>query len=176
VLWTHSTCYGPLIQRALDLNEKWKLNLFFRSIGNLTNLRKSFIDKQSTPVLYGIVESFEEFVGGFSKYNENFWESGIFENNAHMVSLRQKQRLTKTFFDEVFFSANKEKIINLKIRDFYVNKDSLVRFENFCNNFNIELSREQFNNLKDMCIIAKKKYSKTCANKTKCEKLMDFLV
>jgi hypothetical protein len=39
------------IQRALDLNEKWKLNLFFRSYGNLTNLRKSFIDKNSTPVL-----------------------------------------------------------------------------------------------------------------------------
>jgi hypothetical protein len=164
------------IQRALDLNEKWKLNLFFRSNGNLTNLRKSFIDKNSTPVLYGIVESFEDFVGGFSKHNENFWESGIFENNAHMVSLRQKLRLTKTFFGEAFFSANKEKIINLKISDFYVNKDSLVRFENFCNTFNIELTREQFNKLKDMCIMAKKKYSKTCTKKMKCERLMDFLV
>jgi hypothetical protein len=93
-----------------------------------------------------------------------------------MVSLRQKQRLTKTFFGEDFFSVNKEKIINLKICDFYINKDSLVRFENFCNIFNIALTREQFNKLKDMCIMAKKKYSKTSANKTKCEKLMDFLV
>jgi hypothetical protein len=63
------------IQRALDLNEKWKLNLFFRSNGNITNIQKSFMDKNLTPVLYGIVESFEDFIGGFSKYNENFWEN-----------------------------------------------------------------------------------------------------
>jgi len=163
------------IQRALDPKEKWKLNLFFRSNGNITNIRNGFMDKNLTPVLYGIVESFESFIGGFSKYNENFWESSLFENNAHMVSLRQKQRLTKTFFGEDFFVANKAKILNLKINDFYVNKDQLVRYENFCNTFDIALTREQFNKLKDMCIMAKKKYSKKDANKTKCEKLSDFL-
>jgi hypothetical protein len=114
------------IQRALDLNEKWKLTLFYKSNGNIVNIRKSFLNKNATPVLYGIVESFEEFVGGFSKYNENFWESNLFENNAHMVSLRQKQRLTKSFFDEDFFDANKNKILNLKVTDFYVNKESLI--------------------------------------------------
>ncbi len=115
------------------------------------------MDKNLTPVLYGIVESFEDFIGGFSKYNENFWESSLFENNAHMVSLRQKQRLTKTFFGEDFFAANKIKILNFKINDFYVNKDLLVRYENFRNNFDIALTKEQFNKLKDMCIMAKKK-------------------
>jgi hypothetical protein len=42
------------------------------------------------PVLYGIVSSYEKFLAGFTRHNENFWGSPLYENGAHMVSLRQK--------------------------------------------------------------------------------------
>jgi hypothetical protein len=90
------------------------------------------MDPTAQPTLFGIVSSYEKFLIGFSKHNENFWGSPIFENGAHLISLRQKIRLSKEFFDPKFFSLHKAKILNLKIRDFYVNKDALVRFETFC--------------------------------------------
>jgi hypothetical protein len=83
--------------------------------------------------------------------------------------------LTSDFFEPAFFGLHKEKILNLKVRDFYSNKDTLARFENFCLNTQLPLTRDQFNILKDTCSMAKKKYSKKIANKEKCEELSDFI-
>ena len=128
------------IQRAVDLNDRWKLILHFKSNGNITNIRRSFIDQAALPTLFGIVSSYEKFLAGFTKHNENFWGSPLFENGAHMVSLRQKIWLTSNFFEPAFFDMHKEKILNLKVRDFFVNKDTLVRFENFRLNTQIPIS------------------------------------
>jgi hypothetical protein len=68
---------------------------------------------ETCQVLYGIVENYEKFLGGYSKRNENFWESRIFENDAHMVSLRQKTRLTAAFFDVEFFVRERQIILSL---------------------------------------------------------------
>jgi hypothetical protein len=163
------------ISRAQDLNDKWKILLYYFSLGNVNNIRTSQVNMETCPVLYGIVENYEKFLGGYSKHNENFWESHIFENDAHMVSLRQKIRLTGAFFDEDFFNNERQKILRLKVKDFYVDKNTLVSFENFRVNFNLELTREQFNKLKDMCKMAKTKYSKSDPNKEKCLDISDFM-
>jgi hypothetical protein len=163
------------IQRAGDLNDKWKLILHLLSNGNRIHIRKSSIDQSALPVLYGIVSSYEKFLTGFTKYNENFWGSPLYENGAHMVSLRQKIWLTSNFFDPQFFTLNKEKILNLKVRDFYVNKETMITFQNFCLNTQILLTRDQFNTLKNTCSMAKQKYSKKEVNKEKCAELSDFI-
>ncbi len=163
------------IQRVGDLNDRWKLILHFNSNGNITNIRSSFIDQSALQTLFGIVSSYEKFLAGFTKHNENFWGSPLFENGAHMVSLRQKIWLTSNFFEPAFFDLHKGKILNLKVRDFYANKDTLVRFENFCLNTQIPLTRDQFNILKSTCSLAKQKYSKKGASKEKCTELSDFI-
>jgi hypothetical protein len=106
------------ISRAQDLNDRWKILLYFYSLGNVNNIRTSMVNKNECPVLYNIVESYEKFLGGYSKHNENFWDSYIFENGAHMVSLRQKKQLTADFFDADFFEREKCKIIKLTVRNF----------------------------------------------------------
>jgi hypothetical protein len=153
------------IQQAGDLNDKWKLILHFLSNGNRINIRKSLIDQSALPVLFGILSTSEKFLVGFTKHNENFWGSPLYENGAHMVSQRQKIWLTSNFFHPQFFELHKEKNFNLKVRDFYVNKDTLVRFQNFCLNTQIPLTRDQFNTLKNTCSMAKQKYSKKEVNK-----------
>jgi hypothetical protein len=70
---------------------------------------------------------------------------------------------------------HKGKILNLKVRDFFVNKDTLVRFENFRLNTQIPISRDQFSTLKSTCSMAKQKYSKKIASKEKCTELSDFI-
>jgi hypothetical protein len=163
------------IQRAVDLNDKWKISLYLKSFGNIINIRTCFMDPSAEPTLFGIVSSYEKFLTGFSKHNENFWGSPIFENGAHLISLRQKIRLSTEFFDPEFFNRHKEKIISLKVRDFYVNKATLVRFENFCQNTLIPLTRDQFNTIKNTCSMAKQKYLKKEATKEKCTELSDFI-
>jgi hypothetical protein len=72
-----------------------------------------------------------------------------------MISLRQKKRLTADFFDANFFEREKCKIIKLTVRDFYLNKNTTISFDQFRTNSNLDFNREQFNKIKDMCKMGK---------------------
>jgi hypothetical protein len=89
-----------------DLNEKWKLTLFLKSCSTITNIRKkpNQSTSKSSPLRdeYRKKKNFE----GFFKHNKNFWGSPLFKNSAHFVSLRQKVRLTSTFFENDFFETH----------------------------------------------------------------------
>jgi len=163
------------ISRAQDLNDRWKILLYYYSLGNVNNIRASMVKMEDCPVLYNIVVSYEKFFGGFAKYNENFWDSHIYENNAHMVSLRQRTRLSSDFFDVEFFMQEKVKIFNLRVRDFFLDKNTPISFEQFNTNSDLNLSRAQFNKIKDMCKMAKTKYSKKDGSKEKCVDISDFM-
>jgi len=77
------------IKRAKNLNDTWKQKLYYRSLGSLDNLRKRYFDAESEPILHGFAESFEKFTISFTKTNENFWKSRIFENEALPVNSKQ---------------------------------------------------------------------------------------
>jgi hypothetical protein len=79
------------IARELNLDEIWKIKLFIAGNGDILNVRCSFLSRDHTPVLYGIVQAYESFLCGFTKYDENFWESVIFENRALFVKLCEKK-------------------------------------------------------------------------------------
>jgi len=91
------------ITRASNLDEIWKVRLFLAGNGEITNSRCCFIEKEKTPVIYEIVRSYERFLEGYTKLDENFWESNIFENKALFLRLRTKEILTKSFFEGNFF-------------------------------------------------------------------------
>jgi hypothetical protein len=132
------------IARALNLDEIWKIKLFIAGNGDILNVRCSFLSRDHTPVLYGIVQAYESFLCGFTKYDENFWESVIFENRALFVKLREKKMLDKDFFDEEFFTQHIGKILNWTVMDFFINKDTIKPFEQFNNENNILLTRNDF--------------------------------
>jgi hypothetical protein len=70
------------IARAENLDEVWKVRIYLSGCGSIFHTRCSLIDQNKNPILYGIVSAFESFLAGFTKHNENFWESNIFENRS----------------------------------------------------------------------------------------------
>jgi hypothetical protein len=112
---------------------------------------------------------------GFTKYDENFWDSVNFENRALFVKLREKKVLDKDFFDEEFFTQHIGKILNWTVMDFFINKDTIKPFEQFNNENNIFLTRNDFNSLKALALNAKLKYLKKDTNEKKITTIGDFM-
>ncbi len=66
------------IARAANLDEVWKICIYLSGCRSIFNTRCSLIDHNKNPILFGIVSAYEIFLAGFTKHNENFWESSIF--------------------------------------------------------------------------------------------------
>jgi hypothetical protein len=148
------------IVRANDIDEIWKIKLFIAGSGNVYNIRSCLIDESMNPILYHFACAFETFLCGYTKHNENFWESKIFENGALFMKLRNKLTLKKAFFSAEFFGENKKKILNLTVMDFFITKDRYKNFEQFTVSSGIDLTEQQFNELKVLASNAKLKYVK----------------
>jgi hypothetical protein len=163
------------IARAKNLDEIWKIRLHLAGYGSILNCRLSAIDKNCNPILYSIVSAYERFLTGYTKHNENFWESSIFENGALFIQLRQKTTLKKEFFEADFFNQNVKKILSLKISDFFETKDRYRTWENFCLLTGLDLHREMYNELKKIPSNAKLKYTKKSVLEIKTTALNDFI-
>jgi hypothetical protein len=163
------------IARAANLDEVWKIRIYTSGSGSIFNTRCSLIDRNKNPILFGIVSAYEIFLAGFTKHNENFWESSIFENRSLFLQLRQKTLLTARFFEQEFFSNNKIKIFSLKVMDFFENKETYKSWENFVAATELQISREEYNDLKKIASNAKLKYSKKNPAEIKTTALVDFL-
>ena len=112
------------------------------------------------PILYHFACAFEIFLSGYTKHNENFWESRVYENGALFLKLRNKLTLRRDFFSDEFFEENKKKILNLTVQDFFLTKDRYKNFEQFTTTTGIDVSEQNFNELKVLASNAKLKYSK----------------
>ncbi len=108
--------------------------------------------------MYGILSAYEIFLAGFTKHNENFWETNIFENRSLFLRLRQKTLLTAEFFEWEFFINNKIKIFSLKIMDYFENKDTYKTWENFVASTELQITRDEYNDLKKIASNSKLKY------------------
>jgi hypothetical protein len=163
------------IARAANLDEVWKVRIYLSGCGSIFHTRCSLIDQNKNPILYGIVSAFESFLAGFTKHNENFWESNIFENRSLFLRLRQKTLLTAEFFEREFFINNKIKIFSLKIMDFFENKDTYKTWENFVASTELQITRDEYNDLKKIASNSKLKYSKKNVAEIKTTALSDFI-
>jgi hypothetical protein len=87
--------------------DNWRYDLKFASPNyNILNIRKGDIDNNLHPILRGITESYETFLGAFSKKNANFKNVPVFENNAFPLGPATNETLNKRFFGEMFFHQN----------------------------------------------------------------------
>jgi len=163
------------IVRANDTDEIWKIKLFIAGSGNVYNIRSCLIDESTNPILYHFACAFEVFLCGYTKHNENFWESKIFENGALFLKLRNKLTLKKAFFPAEFFGENKKKILNLTVMDFFLTKDRYKNFEQFTASSGIGLNEQQFNELKVLASNAKLKYIKKDLGEKKTVNLDTYL-
>jgi hypothetical protein len=163
------------IVRAQVTDEIWKIRLFVAGEGNVYNIRSCLINESLNPILYHFARAYELFLCGYTKHNENFWESKIFDNGALFLKLRNKLNLKSGFFDIDFFEENKKKILNLRVMDFFLNKDRYKNYEQFMATYEINLTEQQFNDLKCLASNAKLKYLKKEANEKKTVDLDTYL-
>ncbi len=163
------------ISRALNLDEVWKVRLYLSGYGSILKCHCRAINKNLNPVLYSIVLAYERFLAGYTKHNENFWESCIYENGALFVQLRQKTTLKREFFDAEFFNQNVKKILSIKVIDFFETKDRYRTWESFCRLTDLEIERATYNELKKIASNAKLKYTKKSATEIKTTALTDFI-
>jgi len=152
------------------------VRLFIAGYGNLSNVRCCFLDKTSTPILFEIANSYQIFLEGFTRDNENFWESKLLENNALFLRLREKLPLKIGFFEQVFFTNNKEKILNLRIIDFFLTKDSYKPFDDFKTSTGLNIDRDRFDSLKKLASNAKLKYTKQEPIEKKTTDILTYLM
>ncbi len=85
------------IKRAKNLDDYWKQRLFSKSPGHIFNLRSKNFDKNVEPVLYSIVESYENFLTSHTKAKENCKKSFIFDNSSIFFFDPNVRTLDETF-------------------------------------------------------------------------------
>jgi len=54
------------VKRARKIDELWKIGLYRGSYGNILNLRSTNFKKSEEPILFGIVQSYEDFLSKYS--------------------------------------------------------------------------------------------------------------
>jgi hypothetical protein len=79
-------------------------------------VRCSDINKNLNPILYGIVESFENFYFRFSEKGNNYLNSYVFENNLFLDPLTEG-KIDRTFFGNNFYNNFINIIRPLRFRD-----------------------------------------------------------
>jgi hypothetical protein len=163
------------VVRASSLDEIWKVKLFIAGGGNVYNIRSSLICGTNNPILFQIAGAYELFLSGYTKHNENFWESSIFDNDALFIKLRNKIKLKRDFFSIDFFEENMTKILQLKTIDLFVTKDRYKTREQFIETTGLNVSPEQFNDLKSLASNAKLKYLKKDISEKKTVDLNTYL-
>jgi hypothetical protein len=125
------------INRAYKLQaDNWRYDLKFASPNyNILNIRKGDIDNNLHPILRGITESYETFLGAFSKKNANFKDVPVFENKAFPLRPATIETLNKSFFGENFFHQNELKIRLLTIANCMVENRMKTLAEFHTDNF-----------------------------------------
>jgi len=144
------------VKRARNLDELWKIRLYTKSYGNVLNLRRGNFDKESEPILYGIVVAYEDFLYRYTETN-CYRNVFIFENSRLTFGLQDRNFLTARFFNNEFFRENRLKIYNLRCGDFFLDGRFKTR-ENFNNSTNIRLDLLQYERCKAILKTAEKRY------------------
>jgi hypothetical protein len=70
------------VRKAMSLDEQWKLELYYINNGTLLNSKDQNISQHTHPTLKFIAKSYETFYSSFTKFNENFKKSFLFNNSV----------------------------------------------------------------------------------------------
>jgi hypothetical protein len=117
--------------------DNWHYDLCSLSPGNNPLLiRTSDVNKNSSPILYGLVLAYECFYNSFAATGNNYLFSYIFDNDVFRDTV-SGNKIKKGFFGENFYNNNSFAIRSLKFNDCF-----------YAGNFkNIELFRQSGLNL-----------------------------
>ena len=163
------------IKRAYDLDEKWKQKIYCKSYGNIFNIRSHNFNKITEPTLFGIVNAFEKFSLAYTRHNENFLSSYVFENSALPINLRQRNRLEVNTLDPGTYTRNKIQYQNFKVKDFLDNNLRTLSIHQFRLRTNAEVTQNDYETFKKIVSNAKLKYTKQELSEKKTLSIEEFM-
>ncbi len=140
------------VKRASTIDELWKINLYSRSFGSVFNIRAKYIDKNESPITHAIATSFENFAHHFTRHNENFKKSFIFDCPSFTFGLCDRNYLNRDFFSAAFFRIHSSKIVRLTLSDFLCgnNLDTVKSYVDFTTNSELPINHFLFLRLKGL--------------------------
>jgi hypothetical protein len=156
------------IKRSTNLDEIWKVTLYTKNFANVFNCKAKNINQNELPITYTICRSFERISDKFTKTNENFRESFIFENVTIPLYLETRPCLNRAMFNANFFNENAARLYQLKYSHFYTRDDTLVDTDTVRELTGINFSILQIYNIRGACSVARIKYKKREPDLQKC--------
>ena len=160
------------IKRAQNLNDIWKRTIYASSYGNITNIRAEHINIHDSPILHGIVTSYEKFFTHHTKWNENFRRAFVYNNPALHTNLRTGEMADAHFFGELINTHMRE-IHSLKISDIY--NQGYIPLEIFIQNTGIPISERKLIGLRGVYDTAVIKYAKENGSKLDNTEILTFI-
>jgi hypothetical protein len=97
------------VKRAQIIDDRWKILFYSKSYGSVFNLRCGNYNSKSEPCINAIAISYERFLIQYTRTNENFWGSYMFENKALTTALRDNRLLRFDSFPRQFFPSTSKK-------------------------------------------------------------------
>jgi hypothetical protein len=112
--------------------DNWHYDLCSLSPGNNPLLiRTSDVNKNSSPILYGLVLAYECFYNSFAATGNNYLFSYIFDNDVFRDTV-SGNKIKKGFFSENFYNNNSFAIRSLKFNDCFL--QAILKILNFLGN------------------------------------------
>jgi hypothetical protein len=139
------------IKRAKNLDDNWKQRLYSKSFGNVFNVRASYFDKNSEPILFSMAESYEKLLVAHTNSKENCRMSYLFNNRAVFFMNPRFRVFDEEFFGEDLMSHHTYRIRNLKTNDVINIDGTRVSYADFCRNTGIPCTENKFRVLSDAC-------------------------
>jgi hypothetical protein len=146
-------------KRAKNLDDYWKQRIYSKSLGNIFNVRSIYFDKNSEPVLFSMVETFEKLIVAHSKSKENIKQSVIYENDSVFFLNPGFRTLDEDFFD-VELREHSFAVKNLQVKDIVREDGTAIDHAAFCNSTGINIRENKFRTMRDACLAAWNRYRK----------------
>jgi hypothetical protein len=148
------------VRRSLNLNDQWKALLYVKNFGVPLNCNPCNINPLEYPVLYTITRSFNLFSESFTKHNENYKESFIFENKSITRALNSRELLSRNLFSRDFFTTHAHLLYKLRFSNFYLEDNTIVPANTIRDVTQIPFSEILIQTIRGACFDARIKFKK----------------
>jgi hypothetical protein len=94
------------IKRAKKLDDWWKICLYSKCYGTVTNISAKNCSLINEPCQFAIISSYEKFLVNYTKTGHNYKNVFLFENGALTLELWDNRVLDRSIFMAQFFNEH----------------------------------------------------------------------
>jgi len=163
------------IRRALvNIDDYWKHCMWLASEGNILYCNESAFSKERSPVIFNILKGYNDWLPNFWKFNENFRDARIIDNETLSLQRNTNIKITLDFFQD-YLPGNKVTVNKLTLSSIH-NGDRFVSIDEFVANTGIAISQRKLTALRGVFETAEIRYRKQNTTKKTTNKIRDFML